>query len=47
MAKRYGIVTKAPVYGTTVATLRAMANRIGYDHALAEKIISSRITSQS
>jgi len=38
MAKRYGIVTKAPVYGTTVATLRTMAKRIGYDHALAEKL---------
>ncbi|MBX9746567.1 MAG: DNA alkylation repair protein, partial [Hyphomonadaceae bacterium] len=38
MAKRYGIVTKAPVYGVTVAKLRAMAKRIGYDHALAEKL---------
>lgn len=43
MAKRYGIVTKAPVYGTTVATLRAMAKRIGYDHALAERLWESGI----
>jgi 3-methyladenine DNA glycosylase AlkD len=43
MAKRYGIVTKAEVYGTTVATLRAMAKRIGYDHALAEKLWDSGI----
>jgi 3-methyladenine DNA glycosylase AlkD len=43
MAKRYGIVTKAPVYGVTVATLRAMAKRIGYDHALAEELWSSGI----
>jgi 3-methyladenine DNA glycosylase AlkD len=38
MAKRYGIVTKAEVYGTSVATLRAMAKRIGRDHQLAEKL---------
>lgn len=38
MAKRYGIVTKADVYGVTVATLRKMAKEIGYDHALAEKL---------
>lgn len=43
MAKRYGIVTKAPVYGTTVATLRTMAKRIGYDHALAEQLWASGI----
>ena len=43
MAKRYGIVTKAPVYGTTVATLRAMAKRIGYDHVLAEQLWSTGI----
>jgi 3-methyladenine DNA glycosylase AlkD len=43
MAKRYGIVTKAEVYGTTVATLRAMAKRIGYDHALAEKLWATTI----
>jgi 3-methyladenine DNA glycosylase AlkD len=38
MAARYGIVTKAEVYGTTVATLRAMAKTIGPDHALADKL---------
>lgn len=38
MAKRYGIVTKAEVYGATVATMRAMAKRIGYDHDLAEAL---------
>lgn len=38
MAKRYGIVTKAEVYGATVATMRAMAKRIGYDHGLAEAL---------
>lgn len=38
MAKRYGIVTKAEVYGTTVATLRAMAKRIGYNRTLAEQL---------
>lgn len=43
MAKRYGIVTKAEVYGTTVATLRAMAKRIGYDHELAEKLWSTGV----
>ncbi len=43
MAKRYGIITKAEVYGTTVATLRAMAKRIGYDHVLAEKLWATGI----
>jgi 3-methyladenine DNA glycosylase AlkD len=38
MVKRYGIVTKAEVYGTSVATLRAMAKKIGYDHDLAEQL---------
>lgn len=38
MAKRYGIITKAEVYGVTVATLRKMAKEIGYDHALAEQL---------
>lgn len=41
MAARYGIVTKAPVYGVPVAKLRAMAKRIGYDHALAEALWAS------
>lgn len=43
MAKRYGIVTRAPVYGTTVAILRTMAKRIGYDHALAEQLWASGV----
>ncbi len=43
MAKRYGIITKAEVYGTTVATLRAMAKRIGYDHTLAGKLWATGI----
>jgi len=43
MAKRYGIVTEAEVYGTTVATLRAMAKRIGYNRALAEQLWRSGI----
>lgn len=38
MAKRYGIVTKAKVFGAPVATLRAMAKRIGSDHDLAERL---------
>jgi 3-methyladenine DNA glycosylase AlkD len=43
MAKRYGIVTKAKVFGTAVATLRAMAKRIGSDHALAEELWATGI----
>ncbi len=43
MAKRYGIVTKAEVYGTTVATLRAMAKRIGYNRTLAEQLWATGI----
>jgi 3-methyladenine DNA glycosylase AlkD len=38
MSARYGIVTKAPVYGTPVGTLRQMAKAIGCDHALAEAL---------
>lgn len=43
MAKRYGIVTKAEAYGTTVATLRAMAKRIRYNHTLAEQLWATGI----
>jgi len=43
MAKRYGIVTKAEVYGTTVATIRAMAKKIGYHHDLAEQLWATGI----
>jgi 3-methyladenine DNA glycosylase AlkD len=38
MAKRYGIVTKAEVYGVPVGTLRAMAKTLGHDHALAQQL---------
>lgn len=43
MAKRYGIVTKAEVYGVTVATLRAMAKRFGYNRDLAEALWATGI----
>lgn len=43
MAKRYGIVTAAPVYGVPVAKLRAMAKSIGPDHALAQKLWASGV----
>lgn len=43
MARRYGIVTKAEVYGVPVARLRAMAKAIGVDHALAQKLWASGI----
>lgn len=43
MAKRYGIVTNAPVYGVPVAKLRAIAKRIGPDHALAQQLWASNI----
>ena len=38
MAARYGIVTKAEVYGTPVGKLRAIAKKLGYDHDLAEQL---------
>jgi 3-methyladenine DNA glycosylase AlkD len=43
MAKRYGIITKAQTYGVTVATLRTMAKKIGYDHELAEELWQSGV----
>lgn len=43
MAKRYGIVTKAPVYGLAVGTMREMAKRLGRDHALAEALWKSGV----
>lgn len=43
MSARYGIVTRAPVYGVTVATLRAMAKRIGKHHKLAEALWRSGV----
>ena len=43
MAARYGIVTKAEVYGTPVGTLRAMAKTIGHDHALAQQLWASGV----
>lgn len=43
MRARYGIVTKAVVYGTPVSKLRKIAKRIGYDHALAEALWKSGV----
>jgi len=43
MAARYGIVTKAEVYGVTVATLRGMAKMMDYNHALAEQLWATGI----
>ena len=43
LAKRYGIITKAPVYGTPVGALRTMAKKIGYDHDLAEQLWKSGV----
>lgn len=43
MAKRFGIVTKAPVYGLDVGTLREMGKRLGPDHALAEALWKSGV----
>ncbi|MBX3430190.1 MAG: DNA alkylation repair protein [Hyphomonadaceae bacterium] len=43
MSARFGIVTKAPVYGVAVGALRAIAKRTGYDHALAEDLWASGI----
>ncbi len=43
MAARYGIVTKAEVYGAPVGTLRAMAKQIGHDHALAQQLWASGV----
>lgn len=43
MAKRYGIITRAEVWGTPVAVLRPMAKRIGYNHALAEQLWASGV----
>jgi 3-methyladenine DNA glycosylase AlkD/uncharacterized protein YdhG (YjbR/CyaY superfamily) len=38
MSARYGIVTRAPVYGTPVAQLRRIAKTVGVDHELAEAL---------
>jgi 3-methyladenine DNA glycosylase AlkD len=38
MFARYGIVTKAIVYGAPVAKLRALAKAIGCDHKLAQEL---------
>lgn len=43
MAKRYGIVTRAEVYGVRVVTLRAMAKKIGYGRALSEELWATGI----
>lgn len=43
MAARYGIVTKAEVYGVPVAALRTIAKRVGTDHALAQRLWASGV----
>ncbi len=43
MAKRYGIVTKAPVYGVAIGDLRRLAKSVGRDHALAEHLWASGV----
>lgn len=43
MAARYGIVTRAEVYGTPVAKLKLIAKRLGRDHALADALWRSGV----
>ena len=43
MSARFGMVTNAPVYGVAVGTLRAIAKRTGYNHALAEELWATGI----
>jgi 3-methyladenine DNA glycosylase AlkD len=43
LAKRYGIVTKAQVYGVPIATLRKLAKSLGPDHDLAEQLWASGV----
>jgi 3-methyladenine DNA glycosylase AlkD/uncharacterized protein YdhG (YjbR/CyaY superfamily) len=43
MAKRYGIVTNAVVYGTPVAKLKPIARKLGRDHALADALWRSGV----
>lgn len=43
MSARYGIVTKAIVYGTPVAQLKAIARRLGQDHDLASALWRSGV----
>lgn len=43
MSTRYGMVTKAEVFGVSVGTLRSMAKKIGYNHALAEQLWATGI----
>ena len=38
MATRYGIITKAEVYGVAVGDLRRLAKQTGRDHKLAEQL---------
>jgi 3-methyladenine DNA glycosylase AlkD/uncharacterized protein YdhG (YjbR/CyaY superfamily) len=38
MSARYGIVTKAPAFGTPMAKLKPIARRLARDHALAEAL---------
>lgn len=43
MMSRYGIVTRAVVYGTPVAQLRQIAKQLGRDHALADALWRSGV----
>jgi 3-methyladenine DNA glycosylase AlkD len=38
MAARYGIVTRAPVFGTPMAKIKAVAKDVGQDHAFADEL---------
>jgi 3-methyladenine DNA glycosylase AlkD len=38
MASRYGIVTQMQVFGTPMAKIKAIANPLGHDHALADAL---------
>lgn len=43
MRARYGIVTRAQVYGVPVAVLRKIAKRIGHDRTLAQQLWASGV----
>jgi 3-methyladenine DNA glycosylase AlkD len=43
MSARYGIVTRATVYGTPMAKLKLIAKKIGTDHALGEALWRSGV----
>ena len=43
MTTRYGIVTRAEVYGTPMAQLKLVAKKIGRDHTLAKQLWASGV----